>query len=282
MARSRQTAGSYLGYTAADTAAGVVRDAADAAIIASFPGVLAGLQMSYVGVTSYSVGAGMAANDNGTPSTNLMRLPSAMTKTLSAWVVGSGNGSLDTGSVTLSSWYHVHLIRKDSDGTIDVLLSLSPSAPTMPSGYTSRRRIGSIRTNASSQVVNFSQNGDVFSWDVPVLDVNATNPGTAAVTRTLTVPTGVIVSPVVAWVLNNQTTGNIAFVVTSLAQADTAPTTSLCHFACVGSGASSRSNALIDAVPANTSGQVRTRLSASGASDLLIGTTFGWIDGRGK
>ena len=271
MARSRNTADAFLGYTAADTA-----------IIASFPSVIAGLQLAYVGVTSYSVGIGMTANENGTPATHLMRLTSALTKTLSAWAVGSGNGSLDTGSVTLNAWYHVHLIRRDSDGVIDVLLSLSATAPTMPSGYTSRRRIGSIRTNASSQITNFSQIGDVFNWDVPVTDVNAANPGATAVTRAMTVPTGVIVRPIVNWLIHNQTSGNIAFLASSLAQADTAPTTTLAQIVCVGSGASARANAVVQNIPTNTSGQVRTRLSASGASDTLIATTFGWIDPRGQ
>jgi hypothetical protein len=61
----------------------------------------------------------------------------------------------------------------------------------MPSGYTLKRRIGSFRTNSSAQIIDFVQDGDEFSWVAPfAADISATNPGASAVTRTLTVPTG--------------------------------------------------------------------------------------------
>jgi hypothetical protein len=125
------------------------------------------------------------------------------------------------------------------------------------------------------------QIGEVFTWDVPVTDVNATNPGTAAVTRALTVPSGVPVLPIVNWMVNNVTTASIALLVSDLAHTDTVPTATLCTLACGGAAANSRSTALVDCIKTNTARQVRTRLSASGASDVLVGVTIGWRDPRG-
>lgn len=66
-----------------------------------------------------------------------------------------------------------------------MLFSLSATAPTMPGFYLLSRRIGSIKTDGSGNWTKFVQDGDTFTWDVPVTDVNASNPGTSAVSRTL-------------------------------------------------------------------------------------------------
>lgn len=104
---------------------------------------------------------------------------------------------------------------------------------------------------------------------------------TAAVTRALTVPAGVVTRPVVNWMVNNVTTASMALLVSSLAHTDTVPTATLCTLCGGGAAANSRSTALVQSVASNTSRQVRTRLSASGASDVLVGVTLGWIDPRG-
>lgn len=250
-----------------------------AEILGSFSTLISGLLLSRASATTLTVGPGMASSAD---ATSLMRRTVAITKGLGSFAVGTGNGGLDTGSVASNTWYHVHLIKRDSDGRIDVLLSLSASAPTMPTGWTMARRIGSILTNGSSQITPFVQIGDTFTWSVPVTDVNAANPGTAAVTRALTVPTGIEVLPITTWMINNVTTASVAVLISALAHTDTVPTATLCTIAGGGAAANSRSTALITHIPTNTSAQVRSRLSASGASDALIGVTHGWIDRRGS
>lgn len=241
-------------------------------------GFIGGLTLSRASVTTFGVAVGSARSENSGTS-RLLGITSAFTKSLSAWAIGSGNGALDTGSIAASSWYHVHVIRRDSDGAIDILLSLSATAPTMPGGWVARRRIGSIRTNVSSQITAFVQVGDVFVWDVPVSDVAAANPGAAAVTRALTVPTGVAVLPVTAWSIENLTTAAIQALISPLSIADTAPAVGLANLTTfVLNGGSF---VQLSDIPTNTSAQVRTRLSASGATDTLRATTFGWIDRRG-
>lgn len=248
-------------------------------ILDRITGTISGLILSRASLTTFGVAVGAARSENAGTSRQLS-ISSAFTKSLSAWAIGTGNGALDTGSIAASSWYHIHIIRRDSDAAIDFLLSLSATAPTMPGGWVARRRIGSIRTNGSSQITAFVQIDNLFLWDAPVADVSAANPGTAAVTRALTVPTGLVVFPLVNWSLDNLTTAAIQALISPLTINDNAPSATVATIATttLNVGAS----AVTSDIPTNTSAQVRTRLSASGATDTLRGTTFGWIDPRGR
>lgn len=120
-----------------------------------------------------------------------LRLTSAITKRLdAAWAVGNAQGGLDTGSKANSTWYHVWLIRKDSNGSIDALFSTSATAPTMPSGYTYKRRIGSVRTNASGNILGFLQTGSIFNLAAPSNDL-LLGVQTTATAFTVTSPLGI-------------------------------------------------------------------------------------------
>ena len=165
------------------------RNAGIPAIMRSY---LAGMTLSTAGSSSsFGIAAGVAVD-----STNVdaMTLAAAYTKTTAAWAVGSGNGSLDAGTIANSTWYHVHQIKRPDTGVVDVLISLSATAPTLPTNYTLARRIGSMKTNGSAQWIKFSQNGDEFLWDaVNGPDVNFG--GTTAVqSGVVNVPTGVKVN----------------------------------------------------------------------------------------
>lgn len=94
-----------------------------------------------------------------------MRLTSIVTKRLDAsWVVGSGNGGLDTGAKAINSAYHVWLIQRLDTRVTDVLYSLSPSAPTMPANYTIKRRIGVVMTDAGGNIRQFWQSDNLFYY----------------------------------------------------------------------------------------------------------------------
>jgi hypothetical protein len=61
--------------------------------------------------------------------------------------------TLDIGTVSASTWYAVFII---TDGTtISGLLSLSATAPTLPTGYTFFARVGWIRTDATANKFPF-------------------------------------------------------------------------------------------------------------------------------
>jgi hypothetical protein len=124
----------------------------------------------------------------------------------------------------------------------------------------------------------FFQKGDKFYWDLPVRDISVLNSGTSAVTRTLaSVPTGVVVLPI-ANISENNGSNNHYSLVTSLDQTDTVPSATVYSYftSSVGLG---YSNTAIR-VHTNTSAQIRTRQSASGASDALDIVVHGWEEIR--
>lgn len=148
------------------------------------------------------------------------------------------------------------------------------ASPTMPASYTLRRRIGAV-IRSGGAIVAFVQTGDWFWQSVPLLDVDATNPGTAAVTRTLSVPTGVVVIPLLS--AHAPGTGT-AFLLTALDQADTAAAINTMFSVSSGSG----SGAGVPPVKTNRSAQIRSRASTSGSGERYNILTHGWIDQRGR
>lgn len=248
-------------------------------------GYLSGLTLGYVTAYTFSVAPGDCRNEDGGTAQS-MSLAATFTKNLNGWT--SGLGSLDTGAIAANTWYHVHLIRKDSDGSINVLLSLSPTAPTMPLGYTARRRLGSIKTNGSSQLTQWTQLGDEFLWSAAVVDFDVVNPGTAAALRTISVPTGIQVLAVCMPMVFAGNTTNITGWFSSPDASDQAPQTLNNTPALTGviSSISATSAPSWQAaeyrIRTNASAQIRTRLSASGAADRVGCITRGWIDARGK
>lgn len=243
---------------------------------------LAGLTLSAAGGTgTFGIAAGQAADST---NADMMSLGSAYTKTTSAWAVGSGNGGLDTGAVATGTWYHAWLIKRPDTGVVDVLFSLSASSPTMPSGYTLKRRIGSMKTDGSSQWVKFIQDGDLYQWDVPVLDVADTNPGTSLQTKTLpSVPPGIIVLAL----LNIQptfATSAAQLYTHDLAVSDMAASQTVAPLGVGNSsnGASGLTGGAWQQIRTDTSARIGYRIDASGGSDVIRMATLGWIDRRGR
>lgn len=69
---------------------------------------------------------------------------------------------LDTGSETSNTWYAVHVIGNSENlatSPVKLLLSLSATAPVLPSGYDVFRRIGWVRNNGTSNLLKFFQIG---------------------------------------------------------------------------------------------------------------------------
>lgn len=242
--------------------------------IATSKGALYGLKLSTAGSSAtFAVSAGHAADSTGAA---LMEL-AAFTKTTGAWAVGSGNGAMDAPTVANDTWYHVFIIQRVDTGVVDVLFSLSATAPTMPTGYTLFRRIGSMKTNGSAQWTKFTQNGDRF-YILPVVAFSQTA-GQAATLNDMKVPTGVILQPIcsiVGQVINNNT-GIIQF-----APATDATLLFTAQLIYEGSGvAGSSSTTVLDGPPTNTAAQIYiANPSISGGS--MVVSTIGWIDLRGQ
>lgn len=208
-------------------------------------------------------------------------LSSTLRKRIDAgWSVGSGNGGLDTGTVAADTWYHMWLIERSDTEVTDALFSLSATAPSMPGSYDRKRRIGAVLTDGSANIIAFFQDADHFYWDIPVQDYDDGNPGTTAVTRTLTVPTGLVVKALHHFKGITASVGNAFYgLATSLDQTNSVPSATKNHVDCPSGnyidGASLR-------IRTNTSGQIRTRVSNTASVITVYGTTEGWIDPRGR
>lgn len=133
--------------------------------IAKVPlGHISGLTLSNAADADHdiTIAIGEAANSSGAAA---LILAASITKQIdAAWAAGDAAGGLFTGVVAINTWYHVFLIRKDSDGTIDAGFDTSITAANIPAGYTAYRRIGSVLTDGSSNILNFTQFGDQFTW----------------------------------------------------------------------------------------------------------------------
>jgi hypothetical protein len=244
-------------------------------------GEIFGLTLSNNGVDAVNdidIAAGSAVDST---QNRVIRLASALTKQLDAvWAVGTNAGMLDTGVIG-NGTYHLFLIERSDTGVVDILASLSATAPTMPASYDLKRRIGSILSE-SAAIVTFVQDGDYFRRKVSVLDVNVTNPGVAAVTRTLSVPLGINVTAFGNALITGDTSGT-GLLLSDLAANDEAPSTTAAPLvqAYIGSSAEVvKPHAFT--IRVNTSAQIRSRLVLSDGNTVLRIATQGWIDQRGK
>lgn len=129
-----------------DTSAAGNRDAAIQEIVGvGVEGFIQGLQAVYVSTTQIKVTTGLAYIQS---SGKILKL--------------SADSTL-TPSLSASTWYHLYIY--DNSGTITIESSTTaPSAPWLGTARsktsdTTRRYVGSYRTNASSQIQNFQQSG---------------------------------------------------------------------------------------------------------------------------
>lgn len=205
-------------------------------------------------------------------------ITSSSVLTIDATTVGA-NG-LDTGSLGVSTWYNIHAIGK-TDGTVAGFLSTSLT-PTLPSGYTLRRRIGSVQTDASSHFLAYNQTNDRFDRATPVQEFIGSPGSTAAQNLTLAnVPPGVVVEAILSGTVQDSTAGNPILYISSLAQADVAATvTNLTVIIGGAAGASAFGSFSGFRVVTNTAGVIRYRPNSTTISINI--DTHGWIDTRGR
>jgi hypothetical protein len=236
---------------------------------------LSGLTLSTAGASAtFGIAIGQAAD---AANAIMMALGSAYTKTTSAWALGTGNGAMDTGTVAASTWYHVYLIQRPDTLVTDVLFSLNVSAPTMPANYTRKRRVGSMKTNGSSQWVKFLQIGDEFLWDAMGSDFSTAALTTSALTiGPANVPTGVKVDARIRGYFLHASAAT-ALLLTSFDESDQAVDV---HFATAQISVAAQAVNFVAQIRTDTSAQMRARSNA--ASSTLWFAAYGWRDDRGK
>ena len=240
--------------------------------------------------------AGMIlSNDSGTPNTVLdisagyatdstnavaINLGAFTKSTGGTWAAGSGSNGMGTGlTIANNTWYHVFAII--NAGVADAYFDTSVTAANAPASTTAFRRIGSFKTaTGTTNILAFTQDGDYVRWTANLLDVNATNPGTSAVSETLTVPPGVNVIAFGGIQLGGQAGAQNYALLSDLVATDTAATGSSSTVGGVGTAGGDFAGNW--STRTNTAQQIRVRISASDAGTVVALTTMGWVDTRGR
>lgn len=234
-------------------------------------GLIFGLTLSNDATTPntvFDIASGAAATDDQTATL----IAGAFTKTTAAWAAGTGLGALDTGSIASNTWYHVFVI---GPAATDILLSHSLASPTMPTGYTKKRRIGSIKTDGSGHILAFTQNGDEFLWAAAPNDISTTTLGTSATLFSLSVPPGLLIDALL------RGTATTSSSVVNLLVNSPSETTVTATYPNISVQTYSGDNiAFAATIRTDTSGRVRA--VSNTAATTLSASTYGWLDTRGK
>ena len=252
---------------------------------AAFPyGYINGFSMSNAADADHdiTIEIGMA-KDNA--NAYLIYNSANLTKRIDAnWSAGTGNGGFPSGLVlSNNTWYHMFVIYNPNSGAVDAGWDTSTTATNLladATGYTAYRRIGSVLTNGSANIIPFTQIGDEFYWTTPAADVNGTITTTIS-NYTLSVPPDykqVAILNVLAILAGN----NPSYYLHSPDQADQAASTTAGTSPQVTFRHTTASTSMGYGpcrVPTNTSKQIQG-ISNVAASTLGI-ITLGWKDFRG-
>lgn len=113
---------------------------------------ITGLLGTSDGGNTLTIAAGSA--DDSTNATTIT-IPAGETRTIN--VTTSGVGGLDTGSVSANTMYAVYAVKNNTSGNVGAMISLKFTGFSWSNSKW--RRVGSVLTDANSQVVAYSQTG---------------------------------------------------------------------------------------------------------------------------
>lgn len=199
---------------------------------------------------------------------------SGMTKRIDAtWAVGNGNGGLFSGaSLNTYSWYYPYVIEADSGDTIDYGFDDNINGDNVPSGYTHFRKLrGAFLTDASSNILGFTQTGNLFLFNTKILEFSSSTLPTTRTAQALSVPPNFLALLNVR--ISSNGTGFI--VVSNYNDADIAPSQTYCDLIYT-PGGTEPSLELIRRT--NSSSQIYWRSSNSSTSVGGYITTIGFFD----
>ena len=162
-------------------------------------GHLWGMELSNGGDADHDIDVSAGICRDSTDSVNI-QLGASFTKKLdnlggpNGWVAGDGDDGRPVGvDFTADTWYHVFVIYKTAGSLTDTGFDTDIDATNLlaDSGYDFARRLGSVLTDGSVNILEFKQSGDEVQFKVPIRDVDDDNPGTNSVQSTLSTPTGI-------------------------------------------------------------------------------------------
>lgn len=231
--------------------------------------------------TTISVAAGSARNSTNTTDITLAVTLRGILQTTGSWTVGDNQNKLDTGARAANTWYHVFAIRNTVTGAADILVSLSPTSPTLPSGYSTFRKIpgGAVKTDGSNNIRTFINTGNEFTWKTPIQDATAAgaaNP--SSVTLTLSVPSGIRTKVKTnLWIGSN---GGVGLLRSTDSNAVTLAVSAASYIG----GVFSNTNDTLEQIGAeasvitDTSSQVTLQLAAAAGTITYTAVTFSWVE----
>jgi len=172
--------------------------------------------------------------------------------------------------------YHLFLIRKDSDGSIDAGWDTDIDCANIPSGYTAYRRIRSYLTDGSANILDTVQDGDYFELVTTIGDYDQAPSVTTQVDVALSVPSDIPLKADVSILGYYSDTQSINF-----GSPDTTLAVPSNRAADMQFSPRNRLPAIRCLVRTDTSGQISYRASGT-AIDWIAIRTHGWCDDRGQ
>lgn len=160
------------------------------------PGFINGLSLAVNATapnTDIDVEAGRARDSTDTVD---LILAVGLTKRLQAagaWSAGAGGNALFPGAKVANTFYHFFLIRKDSDGSVDIGFDTSLIAANRPAGYGKFVRLKgrAVKTDASGNIIPFINTGNSTDFKTMQQDMFVSNILTSSYTLAVSVPPGV-------------------------------------------------------------------------------------------
>lgn len=215
-----------------------------------------------------------------------MQTSAITTKQIDAnWVAGTNNGGFPSAlTLTADTWYHLFVIKNSGTGAVDFGFDSDIDAINLLSdatGFDKGRLIGSVRMDATLDILPYTQRGDSFTWtDAGYQDINM-NPGATEETHSLKfVPFGIRTeADVVVLFFTDTGLGTSYYVVTG--GDETITTSPGTNYADARSEGDGRSASVAKHVWTNLVGQVKTQTNNANATALRI-QTHGWRFNRGK
>lgn len=231
------------------------------------------------GANTIDVAVGTAATDDAIPV--LMTLAAPISKNVNAvWAVGNGAGGCLDGAGLANGTGHIYLIQRPDTGVVDVAVSASLT-PVLPTNYTRKRRIFSFTRVAAANTL-YTQVGDLAMLQQVVADLTVNNPGTAAVLRTLNVPSGIPIEAIFNWRAGNSGAVNTYGIGFSSPLLPAPVSTGHYQVISVWNGAGAVASIGGEMRIKTATAQIRTISNYSDAVCSLSMYTVGWTDTRGR